>query len=435
MTRRLLLHVGTPKTGTSLLQHALHVRRDELAERGLLYPGTRPDAHFLAALDLMQLRWGGLEEQARGAWSALVEQARGWDGDVVVSHEILGAATAAQARRALDELAGPGTEVRLVVSARDLVRQLPAEWQENVKHRRSLTFAEFVAQLRDPRRRRRISRWFWSVQDLPDLLDRWAVGLDPAAVHLVTVPPPGSPPALLWQRYVDAFDLGDHDLRPLGRANASLGVPESAMLRRLNERLNRSSDDPADDPVDDPVEASEDDEWEDDDHDTAVAGLPSEHYRPLVRELVVHRHLAGRPGSPPLRLPPSLHGWATGLSAAWVEELAGRGLTVHGDLDDLRGAAEPDVDAVDPDSPDEAAVADAALDALAIMTREAAALRERDAAHEAHVADLRAQLDVQYGRAAYRAKQRLVRLAHDNAALRLGYRGYRRWRSSSSRSA
>ena len=44
-----------------------------------------------------------------------------------------------------------GTEVHLVLSVRDLVRQIPAEWQENVKHRSTITYEEFLAQLRDPR--------------------------------------------------------------------------------------------------------------------------------------------------------------------------------------------------------------------------------------------------------------------------------------------
>ncbi len=39
----------------------------------MLYPADRFDAHFLAALDLMQLPWGGLENEAVGAWDALAD--------------------------------------------------------------------------------------------------------------------------------------------------------------------------------------------------------------------------------------------------------------------------------------------------------------------------------------------------------------------------
>ena len=55
MTRRVLLHVGTPKTGTSYLQDVLFRNQRTLAEHGILYAADRHDAHFLAALDLMRL--------------------------------------------------------------------------------------------------------------------------------------------------------------------------------------------------------------------------------------------------------------------------------------------------------------------------------------------------------------------------------------------
>ncbi|HEX8779738.1 MAG TPA: hypothetical protein VF728_01030, partial [Nocardioides sp.] len=124
--RRVLVHVGTPKTGTSYLQDVLFRNRDLLREHGILYPADRFDAHFLAALDLMQLPWGGLETEAAGAWDRLAEQVRRWDGTAVISHEILATASRTQVARALESLGHPDTEVHVVLSVRDLVRQIPA---------------------------------------------------------------------------------------------------------------------------------------------------------------------------------------------------------------------------------------------------------------------------------------------------------------------
>ena len=102
MTRKVILHVGAPKTGTSYVQDLLFSHREALAAEGVLYPADRFDAHFLAALDLMELQWGGLEKQAVGAWDRLAEQVRGWDGTVIISHEILATATPAQVKRAFE---------------------------------------------------------------------------------------------------------------------------------------------------------------------------------------------------------------------------------------------------------------------------------------------------------------------------------------------
>ena len=93
MSSRVLLHVGTPKTGTSYLQDVLFRNRRTLASAGILYPGDRFDAHFLAALDLMRLPWGGLETQAVGAWDKLATKVRKHDGTAIDSHEILATAS------------------------------------------------------------------------------------------------------------------------------------------------------------------------------------------------------------------------------------------------------------------------------------------------------------------------------------------------------
>jgi hypothetical protein len=399
MAERVLLHVGTPKTGTSAVQHALFGHREELARQGVLYPGDRFDAHFLAALDLMQLPWGGLEAEAGGAWDRLAAEVRAWPGTAIVSHEILGRASRQQAARALASLGT--TRVDLVVSARDLARQLPAEWQENLKHRRTLSYAAFLAALRDPARTAEIAQWFWSVQELPDILDRWGAGLPPERVQVLTVPPAGSPEDVLAARFAGAFGLDPTLLAGRDRTNASLGVAESALLRALNERLE--------------------------------VALPNHHYRQFVREELVHRNLATRRESARLTVPADAHAWARELATAWVDDLRARGCQVVGDLDELVPPAEPPV-FVDPDHADAAEVVQAALRALTGSVLENARLRDVEIHLHGDIADLRGQLDAAHSTRTYRLKERLVRAADDNVVARTGLAAYRRLRGSSSRS-
>ena len=74
--RRVYLHVGTPKSGTSYLQDKLALNRDELERQGLDYLRTRTGDHFEAALDLIGERWAGEEKAASGQWDALAADAR-----------------------------------------------------------------------------------------------------------------------------------------------------------------------------------------------------------------------------------------------------------------------------------------------------------------------------------------------------------------------
>ena len=111
-SRRVYLHVGTPKSGTSYLQDKLALNRDELERQGLEYPRARTDNHFEAALDLIGDTWAGEEKAARGRWDGLAQVARRSQRDVLISHEILAAADADGVARAMASF--PEQEVHVV---------------------------------------------------------------------------------------------------------------------------------------------------------------------------------------------------------------------------------------------------------------------------------------------------------------------------------
>src|SRR5918997_1613145 len=98
MTRRVYLHVGAPKTGTTYLQDRLALNRSELGRHDVHYPLGLQSSHFKPALDLIDVPWGGQRESARGEWDRLADRVRKHDGTVIVSHEILAAAKRGQVR-------------------------------------------------------------------------------------------------------------------------------------------------------------------------------------------------------------------------------------------------------------------------------------------------------------------------------------------------
>ena len=402
MARKVVVHVGAPKTGTSFVQDLLFSSRDRLAERGICYPADRFDAHFLAALDLMQLTWGGLEREAVGAWDRLATEVRAWPGTAIVSHEILATASRAHVARALESLTTGDTEIHVVLTARDLVRQIPAEWQENVKHRRILTYTDFLAHLQDPSRQKGVASWFWGVQEVPDILDRWGATLPRDRVHLVTVPPAGSPHDLLWKRFsqVLGLDPAEFTLEDDVRTNASLGVAEAAVVRRLNEQVN--------------------------------GVVPNHHYRAIVREALVHQNLSRERHSARLSVPPDVWAWAEDLSRKWVAELALRGYDVVGDLDDLL-PAEP-LPYADPDALDPTEFGDTAMRALGAMTVEAARLRDREVELQQDIKGLIEKLDAAHSTPIYKAKERMVARAATSRMAARGLAVYRRLRGRNSRS-
>jgi hypothetical protein len=335
------LHVGAPKTGTTYIQDRLALNRSHLARHGVRYPiGARGDM-FLAALDLVDRPWGGMLQDAKGEWDALVKRVRRSKGSVIVSHEILAGATHEQVERAVASLSP--ADIHVVLTARDIARQVPAEWQERLKHQGRLPYIKFVRRVADPRVRGTAARSFWDVQGLPQILERWSRQLRPDRVHVVTVPQPGAAHGELWRRFCRAVDV-DPEWAPLDsvRRNPSIGVAESSMLRQLNDRLRE-------------------------------AGVTSADYRSLVRGLIVHDTLADGSAQQRLTLPPNRFDWAEEVNESWREWIVGSGVDVIGDLDDLR-PVRPAPDEVwhNPDRARPRDVADAALEALVAVIVEAA---------------------------------------------------------------
>ena len=318
-----------------------------------------------------------------------------------MSHEILANASRQQVRRALDSFGD--AEVHVVLSVRDLVRQIPAEWQENVKHRRTVGYGEFLDRITDPARPGELASWFWGVQEVPDILDRWGGTLPPDRVHVVTVPKPGAPRDLLWQRFTEVLGLEGVDLAlETDRANPSLGVPETVLVQRINKRVNGGV-------------------------------LAGEDYRQFVRELLAHRTLSRRYGLPaagparrrthlgrrPLRVldrgaarPASTTSWGRSTSS---------------------GPTRPPPRSSTRTTPTSTAVGDAATESIVTLLVEAARLQTVEHRLRRDLASALAELDRSRG-LWFRVKRRLVNAADDNRVAATGLAAYRRVRGSSSRS-
>jgi hypothetical protein len=233
VARRVFLHLGLPKTGTSYLQTIIWAHRKELADAGLLVPGRERRDHLWASLVVRDdPRVGRRNAMAPEAWSVLLEETRGWAGDVLISHEFFCAASADQAARVLGDLAP--AEVHLVVTAREPLSLFTSSWQESLKNKATVALEDYGhGESDDP-----LEVWDWRALDLGLVLDRWASDVEPAQVHVVPVPASSTPPDALWRSFCGVLGVEPGVVGEAGRfPNASMGVVEAETLRRLNGRL------------------------------------------------------------------------------------------------------------------------------------------------------------------------------------------------------
>ena len=332
--KRVVLHVGAPKAGSTFLQQLLWRNREVLGKHGIGYPLHEPMEHFAATMDLREMAWGGDRDPAwDGAWDRIAARARAWSGHtVVISNELLGGASPPQIARAVRSL--QPKEVCVVFVARDFARQLPSDWQEQVKHTHGITFEEFVDDLvaNGLAARAPYGPMFWGLHDPVHVLRPWAAVLGSRSVAVVTVPQAGAPRDTLWQRFATALNVEVDVVGPdAAYGNPSLGAVEAELLRRTNERADR---------------------------------LEPRKYREQLRGRLIEDVLHNAPGRRPIALPKRHLNWLDKRSAELINGLRDAGYLIIGDLTDLQPAPVSD-DAVEPGRLGVSQLLDAALHALA----------------------------------------------------------------------
>jgi len=335
-TRRCFIHVGSPKTGTSYLQSVLWDSKPALLEHGLEL-SLRLRDHFMLTLALRGLLDETMDPPA--AFTVLdrlgAALRRSTADTVLISHELLAPVSAERAKDLHDLLSD--FDVHVLVTARDLARQVPAEWQQGVKHRSTRTYEAFLTTVVERR-----AQHFWAVQDVADVAARWRGSLPAERVHVVTVPQRGAPPGTLLERFcsvigVDPAGLDTETARP----NPSMGAQQAELLRRVNVALGDRLPHPR-------------------------AG-----YARVAKNHLGDQVLAAQDGMP-LRLPHRLDAWAQDTAREIIARVRSEGYTVVGDLDELlpvataAGADLDDLDDVTALIPEEA-VAASAVDAIAAL--------------------------------------------------------------------
>ncbi|MFL6003089.1 MAG: hypothetical protein ACJ72P_09800 [Nocardioides sp.] len=330
-SRRLYVHIGLPKTGTSFLQAALLHNRAVLADQGLdLVPPTKRQAFELMLL--VRDRYDPTLDSASvqdslDRFPTLLERAPG--SRALISQESLAAATPPQIRRLLD--ACGDREVHVVATVRDLARQLPSAWQQRLKSGGSMTYDEFLRRAR-ALEQRGVDRFPWRHLNAAEMLTRWSEPVGPSRMHVVTLPPPGSPPTTLLERFCSVLDVDPDRMVPEEtRVNTSLGRVQVELLRRVNGEL--------------PHEL-----------------LPRQIYGGVGKRFFAAQVLAAQEARP-IRVPAEFRAWCDEVAERQIKALEGAGYAVTGQLADLRGPDQAFADG--DDEPTHRDVEEAAVKALA----------------------------------------------------------------------
>jgi hypothetical protein len=238
VAERVVLHIGTMKSGTSFIQSALMSSPEVLDAARARYLGGTFGRQAKAVRDVYS-RPKRARRHTR--WRALAEEARKFDGDVgIISMEFLGFAQDEHLAPFLDPFDALAVDV--VLTVRDQFRAIPAQWQTFTRNFGADDWATYLRRIDHSAwsadRKSRASVTFRRAQDVVGVLDRWSADPRVDSLTVITLPPPEAPREELWQRFCTAAGIAVGDvLLEEAKENTSLGYASCDFLRRLNPLL------------------------------------------------------------------------------------------------------------------------------------------------------------------------------------------------------
>ncbi|NPC95907.1 hypothetical protein [Nocardioides sp. zg-DK7169] len=235
------------KTGTTFLQSILEANREQLAEAGWLFPGERwidQDRAVASILEAHRTRRPDAApvEVDPSPWYAMAEEMTSHRGrGSILSMEFLSYAEPAQAEAIMSSLGD--AEVHVVIAVRDARSGIPTQWQTSARAGSTVPWRNFVLAVEnalDPEAEAETpaQRLFQRTQGVPRMLEVWGDLVGPRNLHVITMPPKGSDPMLLWKRFAKVVGI-DHRVPklPPHTVNPSLGHASAELLRLLNIEL------------------------------------------------------------------------------------------------------------------------------------------------------------------------------------------------------
>lgn len=294
------LHVGTFKTGTSYLQTVLASSKQQLAETGVLWPGRKWGDQVAATKGLLR----GKRSSKVDAWNSLVDEVDAWHGNsVIISMETLSLASPEAVQRAAKAFSAH--HVRVILTARDIGRVLPAQWQESVQNGKTWRYRDYLSAVVDGNAGDRAFDHFWSKHDWAHILRTWSQVAADADLVLVTVPPSGAPRGLLWERFSEAVGIDPAAYDAVHTVNESLGAASAEVMRNVSVALEAR------------------------DFHSQIARVVK---KTLAKSILTSRKKV----EPTLVLPHALEEWVERRTEELIADLSTLSMSVVGDLADLR---------------------------------------------------------------------------------------------------
>ena len=144
--KKLIIHPGFHKTGTTALQQALSEVRAEMLEADFNYPRIAGNAHHRAARSVIEKTWGWKNRGGKSAnaieWKKLEKKIGSRKDTAIISSEFFAEADPMQLANLAKRL--EGIDVRVIFTWRPLPFMLASSYQQYLKYGLKKSYSEWL---------------------------------------------------------------------------------------------------------------------------------------------------------------------------------------------------------------------------------------------------------------------------------------------------
>ena len=237
MKKKVYLHVGFHKTGTTAIQEALFTHSDQLRILGINYATKKGKANHREAWALSERYWGwkkrGGEQTSIVEWQKRVKNLKAQKIDSVVSSEFFSEINDDQLNLMANDL--KDFDVEIIFTIRPLAKLLGSSYQQYLKYGIKASYEEWLEDIFHNSEKPKFTPTFWKRHRHEEVMSRWANAFGNQKIHLVVVDE--SEPDLLYDSFNKILKLPAGTLKEvkgLG-SNRSLNYPEIALLLAINK--------------------------------------------------------------------------------------------------------------------------------------------------------------------------------------------------------
>lgn len=237
--KRLIIHPGFHKSGTTALQQSLHVNRKRLSNLGLTYPFPRHKAHHRLAWSLSGKVWGWKNRGGSGEsprlWTKSVKSInRSHNENLIISSEFFSELDLENITRIKNEI--KNHDIEILFTLRPLAKLLSSSYQQYLKYGLKADYEEWLHSVLDAPGESKLSPTFWRRHFHGQVISRWSEVFGPSKVTVLIVDE--SQTEFLFTEANKYLNLPEKTLQAQESGlNRSMTTEEIALILEINRRF------------------------------------------------------------------------------------------------------------------------------------------------------------------------------------------------------